>query len=58
MCGIVGIIGRGEVAPLLIEGLRRLEYRGYDFAGVATLVDGQHRAPARRGQARPPGDAA
>ena len=41
MCGIVGIIGRQEVAPLLIEGLRRLEYRGYDSAGIATLVDGR-----------------
>ena len=41
MCGIIGIIGKGEVAPLLIEGLRRLEYRGYDSAGVATLVDGR-----------------
>ena len=40
MCGIVGIIGRQEVAPLLIDGLRRLEYRGYDSAGVATLVNG------------------
>ncbi len=40
MCGIVGIIGRNEAAPLLIEGLRRLEYRGYDSAGIATLVDG------------------
>ncbi|MBB4266375.1 glutamine--fructose-6-phosphate transaminase (isomerizing) [Roseospira visakhapatnamensis] len=37
MCGIVGIIGTQEVAPRLIEGLRRLEYRGYDSAGVATL---------------------
>ncbi|MGB8274413.1 MAG: glutamine--fructose-6-phosphate transaminase (isomerizing) [Alphaproteobacteria bacterium] len=41
MCGIVGIIGKGEVAPLLVEGLRRLEYRGYDSAGIATLVNGQ-----------------
>jgi glucosamine--fructose-6-phosphate aminotransferase (isomerizing) len=40
MCGIIGIIGKGAVAPLLIEGLRRLEYRGYDSAGVATLVNG------------------
>jgi len=40
MCGIVGVIGRGEAAPLLLEGLRRLEYRGYDSAGIATLVDG------------------
>ena len=35
MCGIIGIIGKGEVAPLLIEGLRRLEYRGYDSSGIA-----------------------
>jgi glucosamine--fructose-6-phosphate aminotransferase (isomerizing) len=41
MCGIVGIIGSGAVAPLLLEGLRRLEYRGYDSAGIATLVDGK-----------------
>ena len=41
MCGIVGIVGRQAVAPLLVEGLRRLEYRGYDSAGVATLVDGR-----------------
>jgi glucosamine--fructose-6-phosphate aminotransferase (isomerizing) len=41
MCGIIGIIGKEEVSPLLIEGLRRLEYRGYDSAGIATLSDGQ-----------------
>src|ERR1700689_1085889 len=41
MCGIVGIIGRGDAAPLLLEGLKRLEYRGYDSAGIATLVDGK-----------------
>ncbi len=40
MCGIIGIIGKGEAAPLLVEALRRLEYRGYDSAGVATLVNG------------------
>ena len=40
MCGIIGIIGKNDVAPLLIEGLRRLEYRGYDSAGIATLVNG------------------
>ncbi|MBM3560836.1 MAG: glutamine--fructose-6-phosphate transaminase (isomerizing), partial [Alphaproteobacteria bacterium] len=40
MCGIIGILGRGEAVPLLLEGLRRLEYRGYDSAGIATLVDG------------------
>ena len=41
MCGIVGIIGGGEVAPRLVEGLKRLEYRGYDSAGIATLVNGR-----------------
>ncbi len=40
MCGIVGILGEKPVVPLLVEGLRRLEYRGYDSAGVATLVNG------------------
>jgi len=40
MCGIVGIVSNKNVVPLLVEGLRRLEYRGYDSAGVATLVDG------------------
>ncbi|CAN5428102.1 glutamine--fructose-6-phosphate transaminase (isomerizing) [soil metagenome] len=37
MCGIVGYIGKAEAAPILLDGLRRLEYRGYDSAGVATL---------------------
>ena len=40
MCGIVGILGRSEVAPRLLEALRRLEYRGYDSAGIATLANG------------------
>ncbi|MGA8498161.1 MAG: glutamine--fructose-6-phosphate transaminase (isomerizing) [Xanthobacteraceae bacterium] len=40
MCGIVGIIGGDPVAPLLIDALKRLEYRGYDSAGVATLEHG------------------
>ena len=40
MCGIVGYVGRKDAAPLLIEGLRRLEYRGYDSAGICTLADG------------------
>ena len=40
MCGIVGVIGQEPVAPVLVEGLKRLEYRGYDSAGVATLVNG------------------
>ena len=41
MCGIIGILGQAQVAPLLLDGLRRLEYRGYDSAGVATLVNGK-----------------
>jgi glucosamine--fructose-6-phosphate aminotransferase (isomerizing) len=38
MCGIVGYVGRKEAEPILVEGLRRLEYRGYDSAGIATLT--------------------
>ncbi len=40
MCGIFGIIGEKDVAPLLLEGLKRLEYRGYDSAGIASLSNG------------------
>ncbi|MDQ3557403.1 MAG: class II glutamine amidotransferase, partial [Gemmatimonadota bacterium] len=40
MCGIVGYIGSQQVTPLLIQGLKRLEYRGYDSAGVAVVRDG------------------
>ena len=38
MCGIVGYVGAREAQPMLVEGLRRLEYRGYDSAGLATLT--------------------
>ena len=41
MCGIIGVVGSEAAAPTLMDGLRRLEYRGYDSAGVATLVDGR-----------------
>src|SRR6201988_745104 len=41
MCGIVGILGRGPVAEQLVDSLKRLEYRGYDSAGVATLEGGK-----------------
>jgi glucosamine--fructose-6-phosphate aminotransferase (isomerizing) len=40
MCGIVGVLGHHEVAPLLVEALKRLEYRGYDSAGIATVNNG------------------
>ncbi len=40
MCGIIGILGQDEVADRLMQGLRRLEYRGYDSAGICTIVDG------------------
>src|ERR1700732_5385167 len=41
MCGIVGYVGRSEAGPILLDGLRRLEYRGYDSAGVA-IINGDH----------------
>ncbi|MFN3591026.1 MAG: glutamine--fructose-6-phosphate transaminase (isomerizing) [Thermaurantiacus sp.] len=40
MCGIIGILGNADVADALVGGLRRLEYRGYDSAGVCTIIDG------------------
>jgi glucosamine--fructose-6-phosphate aminotransferase (isomerizing) len=50
MCGIVGIAGTRDVAPIILDALKRLEYRGYDSAGVATLVKGKierRRAPGK-----------
>ena len=41
MCGIVGYVGSAEAADFLLEGLRRLEYRGYDSAGIVTLEEGE-----------------
>ncbi|ATG47439.1 glutamine--fructose-6-phosphate transaminase (isomerizing) [Celeribacter ethanolicus] len=41
MCGIVGILGNHEAAPILVESLKKLEYRGYDSAGIATVVQGK-----------------
>jgi len=41
VCGIVGVLGKHEAAPLLVEALKRLEYRGYDSAGIATVNDGK-----------------
>ena len=39
MCGIVGYVGKQQAGPILLEGLRRLEYRGYDSAGISVLAD-------------------
>ena len=50
MCGIVGFTGRREAAPILLEGLRRLEYRGYDSAGLVT-EHRQRTAPPQEGRA-------
>ncbi len=41
MCGIIGIVGKDQVAERLVDGLRRMEYRGYDSAGVCTVQDGE-----------------
>ena len=41
MCGIVGVLGEKEAAPIILDALKRLEYRGYDSAGIATLIDGK-----------------
>ena len=41
MCGIIGVVGKNKAESLLLEGLRRLEYRGYDSSGIATLVNGK-----------------
>ena len=50
MCGILGYVGMREAEPILVEGLRRLEYRGYDSAGVATLTGSQLHLRKRAGR--------
>ncbi|PJJ96841.1 glutamine--fructose-6-phosphate transaminase (isomerizing) [Lysobacteraceae bacterium NML91-0213] len=50
MCGIVGAVAGRDVVPVLVEGLKRLEYRGYDSAGIAVRADGQMRRVRRTGR--------
>jgi glutamine---fructose-6-phosphate transaminase (isomerizing) len=52
MCGIVGYVGRQNAAPLLLEGLQQLEYRGYDSAGVALVKSGTLRVHKQQGRVR------
>ncbi len=50
MCGIVGYIGRDRAGSVIIDGLKRLEYRGYDSSGIAVLTDGDIKQTKRTGR--------
>src|SRR6266436_4276626 len=50
MCGIVGYVGKLQAAPILLEGLRRLEYRGYDSAGLSVLNAGELQTRKKKGR--------
>ena len=52
MCGIIGYVGRQEAAPILLEGLERMEYRGYDSTGMAVCGDGVLRVCKKRAGSR------
>ncbi|MDO8381300.1 hypothetical protein, partial [Phenylobacterium sp.] len=52
MCGIIGIVGTAPVQDRLLESLKRLEYRGYDSAGIAGVVDGQVERRRAKGKIR------
>ena len=51
MCGIVGFIGKEQAAPILLDGLAHLEYRGYDSAGVA-VISSEHKLQVRKAVGR------
>ena len=53
MCGIVGYVGREQAAPILLDGLQRLEYRGYDSAGIAVCGEGGMRVQKAKGRLLP-----
>ena len=50
MCGIVGYVGGKDVVPMLLNGLSKLEYRGYDSAGVAIVCDGEMKVHKSKGR--------
>ncbi len=50
MCGIIGYVGKKAASPILLEGLRRLEYRGYDSAGIAVVHDGDLLVRKKKGR--------
>ena len=50
MCGIIGYVGEYNAVPIIIEGLKKLEYRGYDSAGLAVYIDGGFEVVKRKGR--------
>ena len=50
MCGIVGYIGKNQAAPILLEGLSKLEYRGYDSAGIAVYNNNEFEVAKSKGK--------
>ena len=52
MCGIIGYLGDREATPVLMDGLKRLEYRGYDSAGVAVLQQGAEMTSVTKSEAK------